>query len=69
MVAPLYPLPIPVRLRVELALHGRSEREVARAAGITIGTLSRILNGRTPGAPETLARIEEAIRRPPEAQA
>jgi len=37
--------------------------DVARAAGVSLKTVSRVVNGETAVRPETVARVEEAIRR------
>src|SRR6516165_8929779 len=38
-------------------------RDVARSAGVGIGTISRVLNSSSQVSPETRARVKEAIRR------
>ena len=50
------------RLRIELALHGVRPTLVAQRAGLHPSQLSRILNGHQQPAPDTLRRIEAAIR-------
>jgi transcriptional regulator with XRE-family HTH domain len=52
------------RLRIELAMHGKRPQEVANLAGLPLPTLSRILHGKQQPKPETLERIERAIRAP-----
>lgn len=42
--------------------YDRTQRDIARDAGLARETLSRILNGAQRGSPETLAKIEAAIR-------
>ena len=54
------------RLRIELALHGVRPTVVARRSGLHISKLSRILNGHSRPTPETLRRIEAAIRAGPD---
>ena len=54
------------RLRIELALHGVRPTLVAQRAGLHPSQLSRILNGHQQPAPDTLRRIEAAIRAGPD---
>lgn len=37
-------------------------KDVARCAGVTIGTVSHVINGTAPISEETTARVREAIR-------
>ena len=39
-----------------------SMKDVARRAGVTIGTVSHVINGTAPISEETTARVREAIR-------
>ncbi|MEV0581705.1 LacI family DNA-binding transcriptional regulator [Nonomuraea sp. NPDC050310] len=46
------------------ALHRRpTMKDVAEAAGVALKTVSRVVNGETTVAPDTLERVQEAIRR------
>lgn len=52
-----------LRLRLLALAYDRTQRDVARDAGIAHETLSRILSGAQRGSPEILAKIEAAITR------
>src|SRR6266513_1414680 len=55
--------PIEARFRVEVVPKQKTIRDVARAAGVGIGTISRVLNSSSQVSRETRARVLEAIRR------
>ena len=38
-------------------------KDIARASGVSIATVSRVINGTAPVLPETRQRVEEAIRK------
>jgi transcriptional regulator with XRE-family HTH domain len=51
-----------VRLRVEMALRDRRATDVAKVAGVTLPTLSRIIHGHQRPSEALRRRIESAIR-------
>ena len=51
-----------LRLRVEMAIQGRRPTDVARDAGVSLPTLSRILHAKQSPSNDLLRRIEAAIR-------
>jgi transcriptional regulator with XRE-family HTH domain len=55
-------IPIGTRLKIELVLHGRTAGEVARKAGTSPATLSRVLSNTQEPSRDLLRRIEAAIR-------
>jgi len=55
--------PREARSRVEVVPKQKTIRDVARAAGVGIGTISRVLNSSSQVSRETRARVLEAIRR------
>src|SRR5215510_8393131 len=52
-----------VETGLETVPHQNTIRDVARAAGVGIGTISRVLNSSSQVSRETRARVNEAIRR------
>lgn len=51
-------------MKVELAKIGRTQTEFAPLAGVTFGTLNRVLNGHAQSWPSLRRRIAEALDRP-----
>jgi len=51
-----------LRLRLEMVLRDRGPAAVARAAGIGLSTLSRVLHGKQQPSDALVKRIEAAIR-------
>ena len=53
-------------IRIRRLGRGMTMRQLAEAAGLSLGCVSNIENGRSPGAPKTLAAIARALDAPPE---
>ncbi|WP_158715543.1 LacI family DNA-binding transcriptional regulator, partial [Streptomyces sp. NRRL S-481] len=59
--------PEPVESRTQTRTQGRTAQtatlaEIAREAGVSAPTVSKVLNGRADVAPATRARVEELLR-------